>query len=593
MQTQDTDSRSVTRVRLWYALMIILFGVFALRLFYLQVIRYDHFKQAALSDQVHEYEVVPARGAIYASTSEGGSVPLVVNQRLFTLYADPTVVKDAPQTARKLAPIVGGSEVDLRGLMENKKRRYVVLAKRMSKEQSKQVLALELPGVGTQENNYRIYPQGTLASQTLGFVNDDGEGKYGLEQALEKTLGGTRGWLKAVTDVNGIPLAANEDNLSRQPIAGKDIKLTLDIGMQTQLEGILQRAQEKFKSNMVSGVILETQTGAVKAMANYPTYDPAAYQQVQDGTLFQNGVVANAIEPGSITKVFTTAAALNEGVINANSTYNDPGAWTIDGARVLNVAEGKGSGPQSIRSLLDLSLNTGATWELMQLGGGKLNMQGRSTLYDYFVNKYRLSKVTGIEQGYESTGYVPEPEDNGAGINLTFANMSFGQAYNATAMQMGSALSAIVNGGTFYQPRLVDEIISQDGKVEKVESKILAKNIVSEQVSKDVVGLLDYVTKSHVKSFKYMNFGNKYVVGGKTGTAQIADNKTKLYREDAFNGTFMGFVGGDTPEYTIVVYNIEPRGYAGYAGAQTGQPVFAEIAHMLIDNYGVKPKTSP
>lgn len=593
MQSQDIESHSITRVRIWYGAMILLFGVFALRLFYIQVIRYDHYKQVALSDQVHEYEVVPTRGAIYATTSEGGSVPLVINQRLFTLYADPTVVKDVDAVARSLAPVVGGSEAEIRELITNKKRRYVVLAKRLTKEQSAKIQSFEFAGVGTQENNYRTYPQGTLAAQTLGFVNDEGAGKYGLEQALNSTLGGTTGWLKAVTDVNGVPLAANEDNLSRKPVPGKDVKLTLDIGMQTQLEGILQRAQEKFKSKMVSGVILETQTGAVKAMANYPTYDPASYQTVQDGALFQNGVVTNAIEPGSITKVLTTAAALDKGVINAGSTYNDPGVWQIDGAKVLNVAEGKGSGPQSIKSLLDLSLNTGATWELMQLGGGKLNMQGRSTLYDYFVNKYRLSKLTGVEQGYESTGYVPEAEDNGAGINLTFANMSFGQAYNATAMQMGAALSAIVNGGTFYQPRLVDEIISSDGTREKAESKVLGKNVVSEQASKDMVNLLDYVTKSHAKSFKYMNFGDKYVVGGKTGTAQIADNKTRLYREDTFNGTFMGFVGGDTAQYTVVIYNIEPRGYVGYAGAQTGQPVFAEVAHMLIDNYGVEPKTSP
>ncbi|MFZ1483454.1 MAG: penicillin-binding protein 2 [Candidatus Saccharimonadales bacterium] len=593
MQSQNIEAHSITRVRIWYGAMILLFGVFALRLFYIQVIRYDHYKQVALSDQVHEYEVVPTRGAIYATTSEGGSVPLVINQRLFTLYADPTVVKDVDAVARSLAPVVGGNEAEIRELIANKKRRYVVLAKRLTKEQSAKIQSFEFAGVGTQENNYRTYPQGTLAAQTLGFVNDEGAGKYGLEQALNSTLGGTTGWLKAVTDVNGVPLAANEDNLSRKPVPGKDVKLTLDIGMQTQLEAILQRAQEKFKSKMVSGVILESQTGAVKAMANYPTYDPASYQTVQDGALFQNGVVANAIEPGSITKVLTTAAALDKGVINAGSTYNDPGVWQIDGAKVLNVAEGKGSGPQSIKSLLDLSLNTGATWELMQLGGGKLNMQGRSTLYDYFVNKYRLSKLTGVEQGYESTGYVPEAEDNGAGINLTFANMSFGQAYNATAMQMGAALSAIVNGGTFYQPRLVDEIISSDGTREKTESKVLGTNVVSEQASKDMVTLLDYVTKSHAKSFKYMNFGDKYIVGGKTGTAQIADNKTRLYREDAFNGTFMGFVGGDTAQYTVVIYNIEPRGYAGYAGAQTGQPVFAEVAHMLIDNYGVEPKTSP
>jgi len=590
MQQDAIEDFSITRTRLWYAVLLVIFGVFTIRLFYLQVIRYDHFKTAARNDQVHEYEVMPERGTIYATQSDGETIPLVTNQRLFTLYGDPTIVKDPAKVARSLAPLVGASETDMRELLELKNKKYVVLAKRLSKQQSKAVLAFKYPGIGTQERNYRTYPQGTMAAQLLGFVDEEGKGRYGLEQSLNAKLAGTNGWLKSVTDVNGVPLAASDDNLSRKPVAGADLTLTIDAGMQAQLEDIMKRTQEKFRSKMTSAVVLETQTGAVKAMANYPTYDPAQFQKVQDGTLFQNGVVSNAIEPGSITKVLTVAAGINEGAITKNSSYNDPGKWTIDEAKVLNVAEGMGSGPQSVSSLLDRSLNTGATWVLMQMGGGRLNDAGRSKLYDYFVNHYRISKITGVEQGYESTGYVPEAADNGAGINLTYANMSFGQAYNATAIQMGSALSAIVNGGTYYQPYLVAKTTEPNGKTTKTEPSALQENVVSESTSRDMIELLDYVTESHVKAgFKYMDFGPRYSVGGKTGTAEIAKTGGG-YKTDVYNGTFMGYVGGDKPQYTIVVYNIEPRGYSGYAGAQTGQPVFAEIAHMLVNNYNVTPK---
>jgi len=591
MQTDGIEESSITRARLWYAALLVVFGVFTLRLFYLQVIRYDHFKTAARNDQVHEYEVMPERGTIYGLQSDGEAVPLVTNQRLFTLYGDPTIVKDAAKVARTLAPVVGANETEMRDLLQLKNKKYVVLAKRLSKTQSRQVLAYKFPGVGTQERNYRTYPQGTMAAQVLGFVDEEGKGRYGLEQSMNKTLTGTTGWLKSVTDVNGVPLAASDNNLSRKPVAGANLTLTLDVGMQTQLEDIMKRAQEKFRSKTVSAVVLETQTGAVKAMANYPTYDPAQFQKVQDGNVFQNAAVTNAIEPGSITKVLTVAAGIDTGAITKNSGYSDPGKWTIDGAKVLNVAEGTGSGPQSVRSLLDKSLNTGATWVLMQMGGGRLNETGRTKLYDYFVDHYRISKVTGIEQGYESTGYVPEAADNGAGINLTYANMSFGQAYNATAVQMGAALSAVVNGGTYYRPYLVKATADATGKTTKNEPVVLKNGVVSAQTSKDMVELLDYVTESHVKAgFKNMDFGSEYSVGGKTGTAEIAKTGGG-YRTDAYNGTFMGYVGGDKPQYTIVVYNIEPHGYSGFAGAQTGQPVFAEIAHMLINNYDVTPKS--
>lgn len=589
--TQRTNlTGALNRIRIWYACLLIIFGVFAVRLFYLQIIHHETYLKLARSDQIREYEVDADRGAIYAQLG-GKTVPLVLNTKLFTVYADPSIVKKPAQVAATLAQVLGENRNDVEGLLRLKDKRYVVLKKRVTPETSKRVLALKLPGVGVQERNYRTYPQGTLASQVLGFVNDDGEGKYGLEQALDRELAGQKGQLRAVTDVHGIPLAANTDNLVKEPVAGKDVTLTIDMGMQAQVEQIIKRAQEKFHSKKVSAVVLETQTGAVKAMANYPTFDPATYQTVQDGAVFQNAAVTEPIEPGSITKILTTAAALDKGVITPETGYDDPGGWTLDGARVINVAEGTGSGPQSIKTMLNNSLNTGAVWVLMQLGGGKINSQARQTLHEYFSDHFLLGKQTGIEQGYEAEGYLISPVDKDNGITITYANMSFGQAYSATALQMGSALSAIINGGIYYQPHLVAAKESVGGVLETTKPKVVRREVVSQKTSNEMIDLLDYVTKKHVASWPYMQFGDRYVVGGKTGTAEMVKEGGGGYRQDVFNGTFMGFVGGDKPQYTIVIYNIEPRNYSGYAGANTGQPVFAEVAHMLIDNYGVTPKT--
>lgn len=589
-QPASPSTDPVTRARIWYALLLVVFGLFALRVFYLQVIRYDYYKKAALNDQLKQY-VVPAERGIITADLGGSQVPIVLNQKLYTLYADPTIIKDADKVAAKLQPVIGGNTGDIAQLLTQKQTRYVVLKKKLTSAQSDKILAMKFPGVGTLEQDYRTYPQGTLASQLLGFVNDDGKGEYGVEQALNKELQGKDGQLKAVTDINGVPLAASSGNLSTQPVSGTNVGLTIDVGMQSGLEKLVKAAQDQNKSKDVSAVIMDVHTGAIKAMANYPTYDPADYQDVSDPSLFQNDAVAEPIEPGSITKLFTTATSLQKGVITPTSGFYDPGSWTIDGATVADVEEDHSTGPQTILSTLDKSLNTGATWMLMQLGNGQINNVARTTLYDYFTNHFMLGAATGVEQGYEADGYVPKPSDNGAGINLTYANMSFGQAYTATALQMVAGLSSIVNGGTYYQPELVAQTTDSTGKVTKVSPKVVKQNVISKQVSDEMIQLLEENNTLHIhEGYPYLNFGNNYSVGGKTGTAEIA-NPIGGYYSDKVNGTYMGFVGGDSPQYAIVVYNLEPTKYSGFAGAGTGQPLFASIAHMLVNDFGVTPKS--
>lgn len=593
----DHQLSALSRIRLWYVLLLVVFGGFVVRLFYLQIIKHDYYRRVARSDQIREYDVPAERGVIMAQLN-GRSVPLVMNEKLYTVFADPSLVKKPGEVARAVSPILHMKTSEVEQALRTKDTRYVVLKKRVAGRDNDAVLALKYAGIASQQQHYRTYPQGVMASQLLGFVNDEGKGNYGVEQALNGQLSGQNGRLKAVTDVHGIPLPANADNLIVSPVPGKTIELTIDIGMQRQVERIVQQAQEKFKSKNVSAIVLETNTGAVKAMANYPTYNPAKYAEVQDAAVLQNYAVAHPIEPGSITKVFSTAAGLDSGAIKPTSTYNDPGSWTIDGAKVVNVAEGKGSGQQTIRSMLNKSLNTGATWVLMQMGGGKLNEKGRQTLYEYYSARYGLGATTGIEQGYEGEGYLVGPKDKDNGINITYANMSFGQGYSASAIQMGAALSAIVNGGTYYQPHLVRSAVSTPTETESGTSahkdqgsKVVRNGVVSPETSRTMVELLDYVTIAHAhEGFPYMDFGDNYSVGGKTGTAEITKDGGG-YRDDVYNGTFMGYVGGDQPQYTIVVYNIEPHGYSGYAGAQTGQPIFADIAHMLINNYDVTPKS--
>lgn len=589
--TVSTIRRAVRRTQVWYALLLLVVAVFGIRLFYLQIIRYDYYHNQALSDQLKQYSIPATRGIIEAQGANG-PVPIVLNQTLYTAYADPTLVKNVGQTAQKIANALGGSAATYRQAMEQPTR-YAVLGKKISEAQKNKLLGYKLPGVGAQAIDYRTYPDGSLASQLLGFVNDDGQGEYGVEQALGPQLAGQPGELKAVTDVNGVPLVASGNNIQKPPKAGDNVVLTINVAMQAQMEQILQKEYQTTKSQGLSAIIMNPQNGQIDAMANYPTYDPSNYSAVNDPSLFQNAAVDNAIEPGSSMKILTTSAALDQGVIQPDETFYDPAHWLVDGFNITDIEEDGGPRQQSIASILNLSLNTGATWMLMQMsqpGGTQITQKGIDAWHNYMVNHFLLGQETGIEQGYESAGLVPPDNANQPALALTFANTAFGQGVQLTALQMAGAFSSVLNGGTYYQPTLVAQTIDASGHTTASKPKVLKAHTVAPKVGQELIPLLQYVVQQHYLSgFSYMNFSSNYLVGGKTGTAQVAQPGGG-YSNTIFNGTYVGFVGGDRPQYVIVVFNIKPD-VPGYAGSYGGQPVFADLAHMLIDDGYVTPKS--
>lgn len=579
--------KTVLRARLWYVIVMVVFGIVLVRAFYLQIIRHDFYTQAASTGHLKEYEIQANRGIIKAH--DGNSVvPIVLDQTLYTIYVDPTLVKDHEKVAETLSAQLKGSISSYDEKLRTKDTRYVIIARKVEKAQKEAILKKKYPGVGAQEQQYRTYPNGNLAAQILGFVNNEGKGVYGIEQALNKQLGGTNGQLKAVTDVHGVPLAANTDNIQTQPVAGSDVVLTINVAMQKQLEDILKAGVEHAKGESGSALIMDPDTGAVVAMANYPTYDPANYGDVEDSSVFTNAAVSAPLEVGSVMKPLTAAAAINSGAIQPSTTYYDPSKYKVDDFTITNIEEDGGPGTKSLADILNLSLNTGATWMLMRMSGtdDQITKAGRDKWYDYMANHYMFGRETGIEQGYEATGSVPDP-DNGYARDLTYANTAFGQAMTATPLQMAAAYSAVLNGGTYYQPRLVDSYISADGKVTANKPKIIRKDVVGPEVSGELQPLLEYVVNNHSFSRKFDQV--TYSVGGKTGTAQIAEPGGGYY-EDEFNGTYMGFVGGDRPQYVIAVSVIKPK-IKGYAGSQAAQPIFGDLAHMLLDKFNVTPKT--
>ena len=576
------------RIQLLFGTFVFVVMLFCVRLFYVQIIRYNSYKTAALSDQLKQYEIPAARGLIKAHDGSL-TIPIVLNQELFTLYADPGYLKQPDSAAAKLAAITGGDRDAYARLMRTPNTRYVVLARKLSSSQSQQILALKLPGIGTQGQDYRTYPQGSTAAQVVGYVDSDGAGQYGLEQAFDTRLRGTPGKVKAVTDVFGVPLAATKGNTETAPVDGDTIVTTLDLPMQVHMEQILKDEFQKTHSHGISAVIMDPNTGAIKAMANYPSFDPANYQTASDPRYYQNAATSDAIEPGSIMKVLTAAAALDQGAVNPDTTFYDPAQWVINGFTIRDIEEDGGAREQSVGSILSLSLNTGATWLLMQMshpGGTEINSHGIATWHDYMVNHYRLGKPTNVEQGYEQVGTVPPTSAS----DLQYANTAFGQGVQVTALQMASALSSVVNGGTYFQPTLIDQLEHADGSVSINKPKVVGSHVVKPSTSAAMLPLMEGVVKHYLQGgFGYMAFPAGYMVGGKTGTAQIAKISGGYY-DNEYNGTYLGFVGGDHTQYVICVFNYNPN-VAGYAGSNAGQPVFADLAHMLINNSYVTPQT--
>lgn len=538
---------------------------------------HGEYKDRAFAGQYKEQQILPKRGNIDAYDG-ANRVPFVLNEDTYTVFVDPRYIKEKDRTAEKLARIVNVNPKEIKEKINNSETRYVVLAKRLNKTQKQKIDELNLVGVGTRTVPMRSYPNGMSASQLLGYVDQDGEGKYGVEQYMNDELKGEKGLLKAVTDAKGVPLINNKDNVLRDAKDGERILLTIDVGLQKKVEDMLKEHLPTVNSKSGSVIVMDPNTGAIKAMANYPSYNPAEYYKVEDAKLFQNSVSADPFEVGSVMKTLMMSAGLNEGAVSPSGTYRDRGTMKIGDREVKNVSGFQTPATRPITDIITLSLNTGAVHILEQLGGGSLSEQGREKYYDYLINHFRFAQKTGIEQGYEAEGYVPDPK-KGYGLEIAYANMSFGQGMNVTQLQMASALSAVVNGGTYYKPHLVASSGNDKSKADE-RVKVVAKDVVKPETSAQLRGMMELAVN---KSYTFLK-RDGYLIGGKTGTAQIAKPGGGYYDDDKINGTFIGYVGINRPEYLIMVRVNEPV-VPGYAGSKAAAPLFGKVSNAIMDNY--------
>ncbi len=570
--------------RLTLGLFLIL-AIFLVRLFYIQVISHEEFLAKANQMQISKRTINPERGQIYTKDQNGEIVPLVLNQTVYTVFADPTQVK-SPEKVKQLVTEVAGSQVIKSNFdkLSSTSLQYVVLARQITHSQAEKIQEADLAGIGLQSSSRRVYTEGKLANQVLGFVNADGKGQYGLEQYLNTELSGKAGLLQSVTDVRRIPLTIGVHDVSIPAEDGTDYVLTIDRSVQAQAEAVLQEGLKNVNSDSGSIIVMNPNNGHIMAMANYPDFDPSDYTKVTDATAFQNHAVSYAFEPGSVMKTMTTSMSLDLGKINPDTTFTDPNCVQIDDAKICN-AEGdeKFKGRTfTMTKVLQYSLNTGVIWQLEQIGGGDITKGARQTMYEYFHDKYRFGQTTGIEQPGEVKGTIFSP-DNVQGNKVRYANMTFGQGVSVTMVQMATAFSATVNGGTYYQPTLIEGTLDKDGKETTRDPKIISDTVVSDGASRDIRKMMFEARRG-----SWPTADGGYYVGSKTGTAQIYDDTTRTYSKDRTTGTTIGF-GADkdgNAQYVIMV-RIEYSGNQGFAGSVAANPVFTKMSNWLAQYEGM------
>jgi len=574
----------IFRIRLVYGFLLFFCALVILRLFQLQVIQHNYYQIAANKSQIKQF-ALPAQRGIIEAYSGNTVTPLVLNQTTYVLFADPADFKtDAGRlyAATNIQKIIGGDAANYLNLINTKNTEYVVLNESISQSQNDAINNLNIYGINTSPEQKRVYPNGTLAAQVLGYVNTNGQGQNGIEQYYNSLLGGTQGSVKGITDAQG-NLLYNQSNIIKQPTNGNNIILTLNIPIQEQVEQALASVVTSTKAASGTVIVMNPNNGDIVSMADYPSYDPGAYQNYANNqSIYQNAAVSSLVEPGSIMKTFTTAAALNQGVITPTSSFFDPAQWTIDGSTIKDVAIDGGPQNRNIASILVDSLNTGAVWMLMQMGGGQVNQQARDIWYNYLVNKFNFGNTTGIQQPNESSFPVPSP-DIGSALDLNYANTSFGQGIDITPIEFISAESAILNGGTFYKPNLVKAIVnSTTNQTTYIKPKILKTNIIKPIVSQQLQGLMEQVVSTNYAVDKMTAPRTGYITGGKTGTAQVAINGK--YSNTDFTGTYIGFIGINKPDYVIFIQVNNPQlpSYE-YAGTVDGAFLFGKITDILAN----------
>ena len=551
------------------------------RLVHLQVTRHEELSQRAAGQRQQEIKLAPPRGEI---VDRNGNV-LAQSVIGKTVHADPRMIKASKQNVEQIARVLADAlgEKDYKPLIQELSRddrNFVRLRRRLDPEKASAVEnAIEkhkMIGVGLQDEPIRVYPNRSLAAHVIGYVNADEQGQDGLELVKEKSLKGSGGSVVLENDALGRAFDRQDDPVR----AGAKIVTTIDIGLQHQVEAFLNAAWKETHSKSASAVVMDLQNGEILSLATFPTFDPnvrptatrPAARELEMAAR-RNRVITDYYEPGSVFKIVTYAAALEEGLVTPQEKVN-----CLNGRIELfgRVIGDHVSGWLTASEALAKSSNVGA----IQLALKVSRKFGDERLVEY-MHRYGFGRRTHIDLPGEIPGVV-HPAKNWSKTSI--GSVAIGQEVGVTVLQMVAAMAAIGNGGMWVQPHVVREIVGPDDQVIYSAQPEL-RRVVREKTAHDLAGMLEQVVVAGTARHTVKLTG--YTAAGKTGTPQKVDPVTRRYSNTKFMPTFAGFVPASNPRFAIIVVLDEPVGL--HQGGQVSAPVFARIAESALLDYGISP----
>ena len=645
-----------TRTVLVMALLgVVTFGALFLKLFNLQIRQHDELQEKAVAQQTRSTVITASRGTIYDRNGH----PLAVSATAENVFVDPkglqqyleeqaergnTEVRDAEYIARGLSRILEVDEETILEKMEKTSSAYEIVKKRVDQEVADEVRKfingeiddegnqlttvnddgetvlisdpdkspVRVHGVYMEPDSKRYYPNGTLAANVLGFVNNDNVGGVGLEAKYDSVLQGTAGLTITARDNNGNDMLYQYEQYYDAE-NGNSLVLTLDRGVQAALEKGLSSMTSKFNAAKGgTGIIMDVNSGAILAMASYPTYDPNSYGTLYDEKLqsqldsqlaklaqnradyeteedyqaavsaakssvlssqWRNKCIDSTYEPGSTFKPITLATALEEGVVDMNTTFNCTGSITVQGwGRPINCSKRAGHGLQTLKVATGNSCNPAFVTMGLKIG--------TETYYKYLTS-FGLMEKTGVDMIGEVAGIFADEERFNSNV-VSLASYAFGQTFNVTPLELIRAQAATINGGYLYTPYAVEQILDDSGAVVEQHESVPVRQVISEETSAKVRECLEWVVS---------NGGGRngqvagYRIGGKTGTADKTGTNDVVV-------SFMCFAPADDPQIIMLLTMDTPSRTTGTAvfGGTMVAPAASSIMSEVLPYLGIEPE---
>jgi len=548
------ERRANHRIRLLLLSFGLLFIVAIARAAYVQAAQHDRFAKMATTQHRETIEIPAARGTIYDRTGE----PLAIGEQATTVYANPRNIVDAQRAAVVTGKALGMSADKLYPVLKDRSKGFVYVARKADPLKANVLAEREIPGLEFYPEERRTYPQGGVASHVLGFAGTDNQGLDGLERSLDKTLAGRPGFETIVKD----PFGRAIDVLTSRPErAGTNVTLTIDHQIQANAEQVVAQKVKEYNARGGTAIVMDTRTGAILAMANYPTFNANNFSTASPDAR-RNRAVTDAYEPGSTFKIVAVAGALEDNVVSPTTRFTL--APTIQVAdRVIREAHTRGTEVMTVKEILSQSSNVGTITIAQKLGQGALAS---------WIDRFGFGKPTGIDYPGESSGLVL-PLDEWSGS--TIGNVPIGQGIAVTPLQMVSAYATIGSRGIRHTPRLIEKIGTK-----RVTPK-RGTRVVSRHTADRMMAMFrDVVVEGTGAEAAIPG----YTVAGKTGTAQKAENGRYVRK---YVASFVGLVPAKQPRFAILVMVDEPKGniYGGVVAA----PAFRDIARFNLQYLEVPP----